>query len=60
MADDFIGMPLGDWLDMDRRTRLHGMLLTLCLTLLTLLVMTLIQRGVLAGWGDLIHDVTPA
>jgi hypothetical protein len=59
MADDFIGVPYPTWRDLDRRTSLHGSLLVVILALLILLVMTLVQKGVLSGWADLIRDVTP-
>lgn len=31
----------------------------IALWVLALLVLTLIEKGVLAGWGDLFHTVTP-
>lgn len=61
MPDDFVGVPKTEWLDLrDRVSILRGLIVVLA-ALFALLVLTLVQRGVLASPLDLFRlDVRPA
>lgn len=61
MADDFIGVPYPAWSDLEARARFASWLAFAALMLLALLVGTLISKGVLSGWRDLVDFAdTPA
>lgn len=60
MADDFTGVPSGEWHEIRRDARRGALFGWLALCLALLLVFTLIERGVLAGWSDLFRPVSPA
>lgn len=60
MADDFTGVPEREWHEIGRDARRGALFGWLALSLILLLVFTLIERGVLAGWGDLFRPVSPA
>ena len=54
-----------DWLSeevggLQRRVGWAALLAYAALCLVLLLIVTLIQMGVLKGWGDLVRDVSPA
>jgi hypothetical protein len=59
MDDDFTGVPTLELLGLRARLAALQFLVTLIALVLALLVATLIQKGVLASWADLIKDVTP-
>lgn len=59
MEDDFTGVPTIELLSLRARLAATQFLVTAIALVLALLVLTLIQKGVLAGWADLIKDVTP-
>lgn len=61
MADDFTGIPADQWWRMSRDTSAARLFAWIAFSLSVLLVLTLIERGVLSGWGDLfraahVHD----
>ena len=55
MADDFTGVPADDWHALRGDMRSVTNLALLALLLFALLVMTLIDKGVLSGWADLLR-----
>jgi hypothetical protein len=57
MASDFEGVPRDEWRQMRRDANLARTFAWLALWLLGLLVFTLIERNVLAGWSDLFRPV---
>jgi len=54
VADDFTGVPSDDWYRARRDAALARLFAVLALGLAVLLVLTLIGKGVLSGWADLI------
>ena len=55
MADDFAGVPAEEWHRFHSEVALARTLGFWALLLCVLLVVALIERGVLRGWGDLLH-----
>jgi len=55
VADDFTGVPSDDWYRAGRDAALARLAAVLALGLAVLLVLTLIERGVLSGWSDLVR-----
>lgn len=55
MADDFTGVPDREWYEMGRDAAWARLFAWAALALAVLLVMTLIEKGVLTGWGDLMR-----
>jgi hypothetical protein len=55
MADDYTGVPSDDWYHAVRDATWARLFAWLALGLAVLLVLTLIEKGILAGWGDLIR-----
>jgi hypothetical protein len=58
VADDFEAVPREQWHEALREVRLARTFAWIALWLVLLLVFTLIERGTLAGWSDLIHPVS--
>jgi hypothetical protein len=58
VADEFSAVPAHEWHEALRDVRLARTFAWVALWLVALLVFTLIERGVLAGWSDLIHPVS--
>ena len=58
MADDFQGVPAREWHEAMRDAGLARTFAWIALWLVALLVFTLIERGVLAGWSDLFRPVS--
>jgi hypothetical protein len=58
MADDFIGAPSEAWHELMRDVRLLRIFAWLAMSLVILLVLTLMEKNVLSGWGDLFRRVT--
>lgn len=54
MADDFVGVPKDDWDKARAYADLTRSLVLIALSLVVLVILALIQKGVLAGWADLI------
>lgn len=57
MADDFTGVPADEWWRVSRDSTTARLLAWIAFALTVLLVLTLIERGVLAGWADLFRPV---
>ncbi len=55
MADDFTGVPDREWHEFGRDAALARMFSGVALLLGVLVVLTLIEKGVLSGWGDLVR-----
>ena len=55
MADDFTGVPSDDWYRARRDAALARLFAVLALGMAVLLVLTLIGKGVLGGWSDLVR-----
>lgn len=53
MADDFTGVPAGEWQRLRDRVNLYGDLLWLIAVVLVLLIWKLIDTGTLSSWADL-------
>ena len=54
MADDFVGVPADKWADYQDVIRGVRVLTVALAVAVYLLVMTLIRKGVLTGWSDLL------
>jgi hypothetical protein len=55
MADDFTGVPPDDWYHAVRDATWARLFAWLALGLAVLLVLTLIEKGILSGWSDLVR-----
>jgi hypothetical protein len=60
MADEFEGVPREEWWQIRDGLRTYSWLFWLLAGLLGLLILRLIDKGVLAGWSDLLHPAAPA
>ena len=54
MADDFTGVPSGEWRQIHSQVAFARTLGFWALLLAVLLVLALIEKGVFSGWGDLL------
>lgn len=54
MADDFTGVPADDWRRFHHEVAFARTLGFWALLLAVLLVLALIEKGVISGWGDLL------
>ena len=55
MADDFQGIPSDAWQNTVRDALLARLFAWIALGLSVLLVLALISKGILSGWGDLVR-----
>ncbi len=58
--DDFTVIPSGEWREIRRDAGFARTFAWLAFCLLALLIFTLIEKGVLAGWSDLFRPAAPA
>jgi hypothetical protein len=54
MADDFTGVPAGDWQRVRSEVAFARTLGLWALLLAVLVVLALIEKNVFSGWGDLV------
>lgn len=55
MADDFTGVPSDDWRDLKNDVSFLRTFVFWTFTLLVLLLLALVRKGVLSGLSDLTH-----
>lgn len=54
MPDDFTAVPSGRWFELRQRQEAQGWAILALACLLALLVWTLVTKGVLSSWADLL------
>lgn len=54
MPADFTGIPSARWFDLAERQRAQGWAIMGLLCLVALLIWTLVSKGVLSSWADLL------
>jgi hypothetical protein len=59
VAEDFTAVPRDEWWRLRDHVGSLRLLAFAAFIAVILLVKTLIEKGVLGGWGDLVHDMSP-